>query len=187
MSILHHPMKTLDINKLIPLGFINKTHGFQGELSLAINDDIAISAGQFKSRFLFIQIDGLPVPFFVENIREKSGGVLVKFDTITDEALAKKLVGKKVLTEKMQQDDNDEDDPSWFDLVGYTVTDKLYGDLGPILEIQEMPMQFLAVCHVNNKEILFTLHDEIILEIDDDKQSMQIELPEGLLDVYLND
>ncbi|TAH40650.1 MAG: 16S rRNA processing protein RimM [Bacteroidetes bacterium] len=182
-------MKTLNIDKLIPIGFINKTHGFQGELSIAVNEDISFSIEQFKSHFLFIQIDGLPVPFFVENIREKSNGVLVKFETIKDEALAKRLVGKKVFSEKLKEDDNVQEDaePSWFDLVGYKVTDQVYGDLGPIIEIQELPMQFLAVCNINNKEILFPLHEEIILEINDDSRSMQIELPDGLLDVYLND
>ena len=180
-------MKTLDIHKLIPLGFINKTHGFQGELSLAISDEISLSPSQFKSAFLFVELDGLPVPFFVENIREKSGGVLVKFDTIMDEMMAKKLVGKNVFAEKMKKEAVEETEPSWFDLVGYSVTDKSYGELGPILEVQELPMQFLASCKINDKEILFPLHEEIILEIDDEKKTIYIDLPEGLLDVYLTD
>ncbi len=185
---MNYSMKTLDIHKLIPLGFINKTHGFQGELSLAIDSDISLSLEQFKSSFLFIEIDGLPVPFFVETIREKSGGVLVKFETIDTELQAKKIVGKKVLAEQMTEDkqDNDEE-PAWFHLLGYSVTDKTYGNLGSILEIQELPMQFLAACQVKNKEILFPLHEEFILEIDDVKHTILIDLPEGLLDVYLNE
>lgn len=179
-------MKTLHIDKLIPLGFINKTHGFQGELSLAIHDDVSISIDQFKSQFLFILLDGLPVPFFVENIREKSGGVLVKFESVSDEFQAKKLVGKKVLAEKMKLDATEDDEPSWFDLVGYSVIDKSYGELGPIIEIQELPMQFLASCKVNDKEVLFPLHEEIIINIDDNNKIIQIDLPDGLLDVYLS-
>ncbi len=178
-------MKTLDINKLIPLGFINKTHGFLGELSLVINDDVSLNTDQFKSQFLFLQLEGLPVPFFVENIREKTNGIIVKFDTINDETQAKKLVGKKVLAGKMKQDETVNPEPSWNDFLGYKVTDKSYGELGPILEIQELPMQFLASCKVNGKEILFPLHEEIILEIDDKKRLMNIDLPEGLLDIYL--
>ncbi|HNQ61579.1 MAG TPA: ribosome maturation factor RimM [Bacteroidia bacterium] len=179
-------MKTLDINKLVPLGFINKTHGFQGELSLAMNDDINLSPEQFKSQFLFLQLDGLPVPFFVENIREKTNGILVKFDTINNEEEAKKLVGKKVLAGKIKRDTEEEQEPGWNELLGYTVNDKKYGNLGPILEIQELPMQFLAACSINEKEILFPLHEEIILEIDDENKTIYIDLPDGLLDVYLN-
>jgi 16S rRNA processing protein RimM len=180
-------VKTLDIHSLIPIGFINKTHGFQGELSLAINNELSLSVDQFKDSFLFVQLDGLPVPFFVENIREKANGVLVKFDTIDDELNAKNLVGKKVFAQKMKQEKNDDPEADWFDLIGYTVSDESYGELGPILEIQELPMQFLASCKVNGKEILFPLHEEIILEIDNEKKTIQIDLPEGLLDVYLSE
>ncbi len=180
-------MKILDPTKLLALGFINKVHGFAGEVSLVPDDDLSFSIDQFKSGFLFIQLDGLPVPFFVESIRERSGGILLKFETIDDDSSAKKIVGKKVLAEKIREEHSEDDTPSWFDLIGYTVTDEIYGDLGPIDEIQEYPMQYLARCMVNGREILFPLHEEMILEIDDTNRHIQIELPEGLLDVYLKD
>ncbi|MBP6334670.1 MAG: 16S rRNA processing protein RimM [Bacteroidia bacterium] len=178
-------MKTLNFKKLTSLGFINKAHGFQGEVSIALNEELNISPDQLKSSFLFVVLDGLPVPFFVETVRIKSGGLLVKFETIKDESEAKKLGGKEILAENIKQDLNEESEPAWFDLEGFSVTDKTYGDLGLIKEVQEYPMQFLARCEVNGQEILFPLHEEIILEIDDEKKSILIELPEGLLDIYL--
>ena len=87
----------------------------------------------------------------------------------------------------MKQDATEDDEPSWFDLRRiFMLPIRSYGELGPILEIQELPMQFLAVCKVNDKEILFPLHEEIIIEMTTTRKYSN-RPPDGLLDVYLND
>jgi 16S rRNA processing protein RimM len=37
-----------------------------------------------------------------------------------------------------------------------------------------------------NKEILFPLNEDMIVEIDEDEKTLLVDLPEGLLELYLN-
>jgi len=36
-----------------------------------------------------------------------------------------------------------------------------------------------------NKEIMFPLNEDMIVEIDEDEETILVDLPEGLLDIYL--
>jgi 16S rRNA processing protein RimM len=81
-----------------------------------------------------------------------------------------------------------ERDPDEFlitDLKGFFVHEKTYGELGEILEINEFPQQFIATLNYQSKEIMFPLNDDFIVEIDKKANVLRIDLPEGLLDVYL--
>ena len=74
---------------------------------------------------------------------------------------------------------------SWKDLIHYTAFDAEYGEIGIIQEVLEYPMQMLAKCLVNGKEVLFPLNDEMVTDINAEDKIVFVELPEGLLDVYL--
>jgi 16S rRNA processing protein RimM len=58
--------------------------------------------------------------------------------------------------------------------------------LGKILEVIEQPHQLLCRIEVQGKEALIPLHEETILKIDKKKQQVIVELPEGLLEIYLS-
>ncbi len=180
-------MKTLNTGKLVSLGTIGKCHGFKGELSLIIDNPELTDPLKLKATFIFLILEGLPVPFFVEEVGEKKGITVLKIETIDTEAEARKLNGIKVKMERQRPKKvipvNEK--PQWMDLRGYIVHDSTYGELGPIVEVQEYPMQYIAKCMVSGKEVLFPLHEEMILDIDEEKRRIETELPDGLLDVYL--
>ena len=64
--------------------------------------------------------------------------------------------------------------------------DETFGELNIIEEVNEFPMQFIAKCTINNKEVLFPLNDEIVTEIDEDKKIIYLDLPIGLVEMYLD-
>jgi 16S rRNA processing protein RimM len=69
-------------------------------------------------------------------------------------------------------------------LLGYEVIEE--GKvLGTILEVIEQPHQLLCKIEVKGKEALIPLHEETILKVDNKKKQVVVELPEGLLDIYL--
>ena len=84
--------KDLSLKKI---GFISKLNGFKGELVLATNED-----NLFDEQFMFVMIDGIQVPFFVEDIFEKGGNVIVKFEDVYDEPKALQLVKHEVFIEQ---------------------------------------------------------------------------------------
>jgi 16S rRNA processing protein RimM len=57
--------------------------------------------------------------------------------------------------------------------------------LGSILEVIEQPHQVLCRIEYKGKEALIPLHEETILKIDRKKQQVIVELPPGLLEIYL--
>jgi 16S rRNA processing protein RimM len=180
-------MKTLNPGKLLPLGTIGKSHGFKGEFSLILENPELTDPEKLKASFIFLVLEGLPVPFFVEDVREKSGVVILKIETVDSESQARKLNGIKVKMEmqRTMAGVSVREEQEWTGLRGYLVHDASYGELGPILEVQEYPMQYIAKCMVDGKEVLFPLHEEMILDIDDEGRRIETELPDGLLDVYL--
>lgn len=69
-------------------------------------------------------------------------------------------------------------------LLGYTVINE--GEpLGDILEIIEQPHQLLCRLSVKGKEVLIPLHAETLQKADHKKRQVIVQLPEGLLDIYL--
>ena len=66
------------------------------------------------------------------------------------------------------------------------VTDETHGELGEILEVNEYPQQFVATVSYQEKEIMFPLNDDMIVEIDEDASTLLVDLPDGLLDIYLS-
>lgn len=80
-----------------------------------------------------------------------------------------------------------EDDEFYYtDLKGFIAVDETLGELGEIIEVNEYPQQFVATVNYQNKEILFPLNEDFIVEIDDEENILTLDLPEGLLDIYLN-
>lgn len=59
------------------------------------------------------------------------------------------------------------------DLKGFIVHDQTIGELGEIIEINEYPQQFVAVVSYKFKEIMFPLNDDLIVEVDEKKESLK--------------
>jgi 16S rRNA processing protein RimM len=72
------------------------------------------------------------------------------------------------------------------DLKGFTAVDENEGELGEITDIHEYPQQLIAAVTYKNCEVLFPLNEEIIRGIDVVKSIVTVDLPEGLLDIYLD-
>jgi 16S rRNA processing protein RimM len=70
-------------------------------------------------------------------------------------------------------------------LLGCTEHDKELGILGVIEEIIEMPMQVLAKIVITGKEVLLPINDQSLVKVDKKQQIVHVDLPEGLLDIYL--
>jgi 16S rRNA processing protein RimM len=175
-------MEILGKENLTRLGFVNKTSGFKGALSCTT--DVAHPEKLLSKKFLFLILEGLPVPFAIESIDMKGDDIIVKFEDVDSEADAKKLLRKEVYTEK-SRGKKKKDIFSWFDLVNFSVVDNVSGEIGIITEVLEYPMQMIAKCIHNEQEILFPLNDDIVLDIDDAEKKIFVELPDGLLDIYL--
>ena len=76
--------------ELIRIGRFNKPHGVKGELSFTFTDDVF---DRTECSYIVCEIDGIFVPFFIEEYRFKSDTTaLIKLEDVDNEADASVLV-----------------------------------------------------------------------------------------------
>ncbi len=172
-----------DDRELTEIAQVAKVHGLNGHLSLKFNDDFSESLLDEEIP-VFLLIEGLPVPFFVEDYRNSGGYTATKFKYIDSSEKAEKFVGCKVLVfddDIPADDDYDEE----LDLIGYKVFDAKRGFIGEIADFNLIPGNPVFETVFNGKTIIIPYTEEIVVDINDDKQEVYIEAPEGLIDLYL--
>jgi 16S rRNA processing protein RimM len=124
------------------------------------------------------------LPWFIESVKIKSDNeVYLTLDGITNREAALKITQKEVwLPEADFKKFAAKSAPA--NLLGYTIVDA-DKPLGPILEVIEQPHQMLCRIEINSKEVLIPLHDGTLQNIDHKKRQVIVELPDGLLEIYL--
>ncbi|HWK56872.1 MAG TPA: ribosome maturation factor RimM [Parapedobacter sp.] len=164
------------------IGYISKTRGLKGEVQLFFEFE------DYKSLeldVLFLQVGGKLVPYFVANANVlPNRTAYLFFDDVDHIDAAKSLVRKHVYLPNNKFPERHPDDFRLTDLKGYTVVDKTYGTLGEITEVHQYPQQFVAAVIHKENEVLFPLTDEWMLSIDRETNTLEVDLPEGLIDIY---
>jgi len=166
------------------IGSILKPKGLKGELHIYVDFD-GIESVKFNT--VFVETAGKLVPYFVESIKylQKNAAYLFLEDVDTIEKAAT-LAKKDIYLPNKLKPKKKEAEFTLFDLVGFTAIDDYEGELGKITDVQEYPQQILATVTYKNCEVLFPLNEEIIKGIDVVKEIVRVDLPEGLLDIYLD-
>jgi 16S rRNA processing protein RimM len=166
----------------VSIGRISKTHGVDGALKLKIKDRYFDDFAEAKA--LFVQIGGKDIPFFIEEFR---GGMdpIVKFEDLDNREEAQKLAGKEVfLRESDLLSETSSTVVNQYERYqGYLLIDQALGKIGPINEVMEMPGQYMAALEYKSREVLIPLNTAFILEVDHQKKTLQMDLPEGLLEL----
>ena len=68
---------------------------------------------------------------------------------------------------------------------GFQVEDIRHGKIGEIEYINDQTPQHLFVINSNDKEVLIPINDDFILELDRINKTIKMDLPEGLLKIYI--
>ncbi|HNX67300.1 MAG TPA: hypothetical protein PKH02_10490, partial [Bacteroidales bacterium] len=130
---------------------------------------------------VFVVIDGIPVPFFVRDVRYAGGDTMVlAFDDYTTPASVLMLKGCEV---KYEIPEGVEKAPDL--MIGYTICDANSPFTAVIISVDEQPGQLLATVDMNGKEIFIPLHPDLILSVNHKKKLIKMSLPEGLADLNL--
>ena len=174
-------MAIMQTPKLMKIGFINKLHGYKGEVHCIIERGYV--EDYENAEFFFIMLDGFAVPLAVEEKNDKRWASVIKFENVNDEDYAKRLIDAEVFVEKKKGKNIEE--PEWENLGGYEVVDKVKGSLGIIKTIEEFPQQLIATIIINEKEVLIPLNEDFLESVDGEKKQIFLSLPDGLIDLYL--
>jgi 16S rRNA processing protein RimM len=166
------------------IGSVLKTKGLKGELNMYVDFD---GLEDIKLSTIFIEIAGKLVPYFVSSIKllQKNAAYLVLEDVDTIEKAAL-LVRKDIYLPNKQKPRKKKQDFTLKDLKGFTAIDINEGELGIISDIHEYPQQLIAAVTYKNCEVLFPLNEETVKGIDVVKELVSVDLPDGLLEIYLD-
>lgn len=100
---------------------------------------------------------------------------------------ANELKGRKVFLPTTELPELDEDQFYFHEIHDFTVLDATTNAIvGKVTDVVEMPQQDMLVVDSNGKEVLIPLAEDLIIEIRKEKMEIEMRLPEGLLDIYLN-
>ena len=165
------------------IGKMVAVHGLKGELILLHELGKKTSLKGLTTIFIEDKKDSM-LPWFIESTRIKSETeIYIKLEGLESREQAMKLVPKKVwLPAADHKKYLSKTAPS--SILGYNIIHE-GEDLGPVLEVIEQPHQLLCRLEIGGKEVLIPLHEQSIEKIDHRKKQIRVELPDGLLDIYL--
>ncbi|RXK52177.1 ribosome maturation factor RimM [Aquirufa rosea] len=167
------------------LGTLSKPHGIKGALHVYLDVDDPEEYEGLDA--VFLQIGNEMVPYFISDLQIRSNLNLISFEGIESLDAAKDLVGIKLFLPISMLPKLKDHQFYYHEIVGYQVIDVNLGKLGTVKEVYSTGAQDVLVMTYQSKEVLIPLLDEIIPKVDKKNQIINSVLPDGLLEVYLDD
>ena len=160
------------------IGRLGKTHGVRGEISFLFDDDVF---DRVDADYLILKVDGIFVPFFIEEYRFKSdSNAIIKFEDIDTQERARELTGADVYFPRSLAE-NDDENLSWSVLVGFDIIEASSGrTVGRIASVDDSTLNILF-CLDDGR--LIPASENLITAIDQQTRTLTMHIPEGLLDL----
>lgn len=167
------------------LGYIAKPFGLKGQVTAVFDVDNPNIYKKLES--VFVESEGTLIPFFVDELKmDHQGRITLHFEDVTDIDEAGALKGSKLFLPLDMLPKSQGEDIYLHEYIGLQVIDN-EDELGEIVDYNEASAQIILVMEYQSKEILFPLIDQIVSKVDKKANKLFVQLPEGLLDVYLSE
>ena len=164
------------------IGRIGKPHGVKGEMNFMFTDDVFDRA---DSDYLIIEVDGILVPFFIEEYRFRSEETaLLKLCDIDTQEQARQFTNCNVFFERSHTP-GDEEELTWSQIVGFHIVDEnTQKNIGTITAVDDSTENVLfELLTADGREVLLPASDDLIAEVDNAAQTITMTIPEGLLEL----
>lgn len=170
------------IDDCFELGYIVKTHGLRGEVTIQL--DVDDPSPYYEMESVFLEQSGNLVPFFFDNILPQGNRLIAQLEEIDSVDKASALTGCKLFLPTEALPTLSSEEYYFHELIGMTVYD---GDkkLGNVSTIYQPSAQYLAAVDYEGHELLIPIEDEIVKKVDKVNQQIIVALPEGFIDIYI--
>ena len=157
------------------IGRLGKTHGVKGEVTLLFDDDIF---DRVDCDYLILEVDGILVPFFIEEYRFKGDTTaIMKFEDVDTQQRAQELTGCNVFFPRSLAEEYNT--PSLSMLIGFNLVEASSAAvIGRIATIDDSTANLLFELEDGT---LIPANDDLIENIDMAKKQITMNLPEGIL------
>ena len=169
--------------ELTQVGRILKAHGLKGEMKCAIEESFLEDA--LQAEVFILEQKGQQLPYFIASLRVGNATILALEEINSKErAMSFRNAPIFMRTADLLPIENRNINNLLYDKYeGFQLKDTELGIVGVIKEILEMPQQEMAVVNYQDKEVLIPLHEDMILTVLEVEKILELELPEGLLDL----
>ena len=167
------------------LGKITKTHGLKGEVVLWLDVDFPEDYEDLES--ILLEERGELVPYFMGSYRLSGNRAIVKFEDIDTFEKAELMINLQAFLPLEDLPELDKNQFYYHEIIDYKVVDKNLGELGTVQTVHSMQAQDLLVMDYKGKEVLIPVISEIVFNADKEAKVLNVNLPDGLLEVYLED
>ncbi|MDX1904380.1 MAG: ribosome maturation factor RimM [Thermonemataceae bacterium] len=168
------------------LGKILKPHGLKGEVSVFLDVDSPEEYEQMDS--VIVELEGELIGFEVEKVRilpNKPKVALLKLADIDSIEDTEELIGANLLLPLDVLPSLDDTHFYFHEIIGFEIVDAKKGLLDKVETVYSFAEGSLLVMMYQGKEVLIPINDETITNVDRKAKRLHVNLPEGLLEVYL--
>jgi len=166
------------------LGKIAKKFSFKGEVLIYLDTDEPELYENMES--VFVEYNKNLVPFFIENSSfHKNDFLRVKFEDVDNEAEADAILNHEIYLPVSMLPKLEGNKFYFHEVIGFEIEDKRLGIFGKIVSINDSSAQPLFEVINGNVEILVPMIDQFLVKIDREYKKVIMDLPEGLVEMYL--
>ncbi|WP_369048308.1 ribosome maturation factor RimM [Tenacibaculum sp. UWU-22] len=166
------------------LGKIVKKHSFKGEVVIKLDTDEPELYKNMES--VFVDIGNNLIPFFIiKSSLSRDTMLRVKFQDVSSEEDADSILGSGIYLPLNLLPKLTGNKFYYHEVIGFTVIDKNYGTVGSIVDINDKAAQPLFEIENDGKTIFIPLIDDFINTVDRANKTVEVEVPEGLIELYL--
>lgn len=163
------------------IGIFNKPHGIHGELQFTFTDDIF---DRVEAEYVVCLLDGIFVPFFIEEYRFRSDTTaLMKLEGVDTAERARMFTNVEVWFPVKHADTADPEELTWDYFVGFRMEEIHHGHLGEVTDVDTSTLNTLFVVDHNGEELLVPAQEAFITDIDRNHKVITVSLPAGLVDL----
>ncbi|KAB1230483.1 ribosome maturation factor RimM [Chryseobacterium viscerum] len=165
------------------LGKITRRHGLAGNVILKLDTDQPELYNKLES--IFVEINGLLVPFFIEKSSWSKLDALNLAFKGSSEAMVDQVLGKSVYLPLATLPKLSGKQFYYHEIIGYNILDENDNDCGVIRSVNDQTAQTYFILNFEGKEIVIPMIKDWVLEVDREERIIKMQLPEGLMDVFL--
>jgi 16S rRNA processing protein RimM len=166
------------------LGKIAKKFSFKGEVLAYLDTDEPELYENMES--VFVELNNNLIPFFIESSSlHKNDFLRIRFEDIKTEAEAEDLLGAPIYLPLKMLPKLTGNKFYFHEVIGFEIEDKRLGNVGKIVSINDSAAQPLFEVINNGVEMLIPMIDQFLVEIDRKNKKVRMDLPEGLIEMYL--
>ena len=135
---------------------------------------------------IFVEFNKNLIPFFIENSNLHKGDFLrVKFEDVDNEEQADEIINCEVYLPLNMLPKLEGNKFYFHEVIGFEIEDQRLGVFGKIVSINDTSAQPLFEVINGNVEILVPMIDQFLVKIDRENKKVIMDLPEGLVEMYL--